>query len=284
MKGASIFAQEQAIYSQYFTNLHYLNPSLVGFDETRFVNFNFRSAWANFPDRPGTFSLGYKTPIGKTLGLGAIISKDHVASLNSLRGQLSYAFRYEIKDFKLGFGFSTSIKQLKLDSEIATDPNVEADDPVVATYLDGVNYFDASFGIHALYKEKTYFGFVIPNLVRARLDDIDEDKDQGLKYFVVYAGRKIKLEDYDVSLEPSFFIKKIRTAPLELDANIKAGFAEDKVIAGLSMRVGKTSSAGLLLGTNLKQGLSIYYTFDVSFQRFQKYSNGSHELLIGYKF
>lgn len=65
-----------------------------------------------------------------------------------------------------------------------------------------------------------------------------------------------------------------------LDFNLQAGFLNNKLITGLTYRY--LGALGLLLGTEL-DGFHFYYSYDLSFADFQAYSNGSHELTVGYR-
>jgi hypothetical protein len=76
-------------------------------------------------------------------------------------------------------------------------------------------------------------------------------------------------------------VRSIRDTPQQFDINLKAGFLEEQLIAGLSYR--SLGSAGLLLGTKLPS-FHLYYSYDISFQRFQKFSTGTHEVTLALSF
>ena len=101
-------------------------------------------------------------------------------------------------------------------------------------------------------------------------------------YYTFNLGHRFELTQQKVSLEPSILLRQIRNAPFQMDLNLKAGFLDEQLIAGLSYRAG-LGAMGILLGTRLTN-FNLYYSYDVSFQRFQKYNTGSHEITVAFSF
>jgi hypothetical protein len=55
------------------------------------------------------------------------------------------------------------------------------------------------------------------------------------------------------------------------------------LIAGLTLRPNDRGAAAFLIGTRYKS-LQLYYSYDLSFSRFQQYTGGSHEISVSYAF
>ncbi|MEI7587780.1 type IX secretion system membrane protein PorP/SprF, partial [Runella sp.] len=55
----------------------------------------------------------------------------------------------------------------------------------------------------------------------------------------------------------------------------------EKLIAGLTFRPSAKGTAAFLIGTKYKQ-FQLFYSYDLSFSKFQEYNGGSHELSIAY--
>ena len=148
--------------------------------------------------------------------------------------------------------------------------------------MDGQKVFDASLGAFATYKDKTYAGLTFANLVRARLDDIvsDDNSQSFFQYYTFLFGHEFDIIDLGFTLEPSLMIRQIRNAPFQIDFNVKAGFLDDQLVAGLSYR--SLGSLGILLGTKL-DSFNLFYSYDVSFQRFQQFNMGSHEVTVAFQ-
>ena len=96
-----------------------------------------------------------------------------------------------------------------------------------------------------------------------------------------HLGHRFEIPDLNFSLTPSVLIRQIKDTPNQIDLNVKAGFLDDQLIAGLSYR--DLRALGILLGTKLSN-FYLYYSYDLSFQNFQQYNSGSHEVTLAFTF
>jgi len=149
--------------------------------------------------------------------------------------------------------------------------------------MNGDNIFDASLGIYLEHKNGLYGGVTIPNLIRARLDDIDNEESdtKPFDHYLINFGGRFKLDKSNMTVEPSILIKDVRTAPFLVDMNMIVSFLKEQLITGLTYRAGNGGAMALLLGTKYKS-LKFYYTYDVSFGDFQQYNAGSHEVTVSF--
>jgi hypothetical protein len=67
-----------------------------------------------------------------------------------------------------------------------------------------------------------------------------------------------------------------------MDLNVKAGFLNEKLISGLTYRMGDGGAVAFLVGTKYKN-LQFYYSYDAFMGDFQQYSSGSHEITVAYQ-
>ena len=279
-------AQNEAIYNHYHINPILVNPAAAGFEDYHKVHMNARTQWTGFEGAPKTYSVTYNGPIGKTFGLGAMIFNENIASLARTRIQLDYAFRYQLEQMKLAFGFSTEWTRESIPNSVLSTPDVwKAEDLLLQDAAQGINRFDASLGAYALIKKATFVGISFPNLISSRIGDIAADTQESslFDFYTLMAGHRFGVEGQEFQLEPSILIKKVRNVPFQADFNIKAHFLQEKITTGLSYRSGTGGAIGLLLGTKIN-ALRLYYSYDVAFQRFQRYNSGSHELTVGFDF
>ncbi|MFK7775976.1 MAG: PorP/SprF family type IX secretion system membrane protein [Saprospiraceae bacterium] len=277
-------AQYEAIFSHYQVNKLLINPATAGFDQENHNLFmNVRNQWSGFTGAPESYSLSYNGPIGKSLGLGALVFTEKVAAFTRYRMQLSYAFRYDINQTKLGFGMSTEFNRTRLDNSILNDPLYDNGDQIIEDGVDGYRNFDASFGAYLELPEGTFFGLSMPNLINNKLDEIAGESSGGLfNYYLFNAGHRFAIDEKKITIEPSILIKKVRTVPFLMDLNVKAGFLDEKLIAGLTYRMGDGGALAFLVGTKYKS-LQFYYSYDAFMGDFQQYNSGSHEITIAYK-
>ena len=280
----SASAQDEAIFSHYTINPVMLNPAAAGFSETQSIFGSLRASWSGFPGAPKTYGVVYNGPIGRTFGLGAGLYAENAAQMTRLRGILNYAFRFTVKeDIKLAVGFSTEFQQMQLDNSIIGNSFFEASDKIMEDSVNGKNVFYASLWAYGTYMENTFFGFSFANLVRSRLDDIAGTSTRSFfQFYTFFLGHKFEIEELNFTLEPSIMMRQIRDVPFQFDFNIKAGFLQDQLITGLSYRSLGEGAVGILLWTNLS-ALVLYYTFYISFQEFQQYNAGSHEVTVAFR-
>ncbi|MEM1216601.1 MAG: PorP/SprF family type IX secretion system membrane protein [Bacteroidota bacterium] len=281
---AALQAQDEALFMHYQVSPILVNPAAAGFDETYRLQFNARMAWTGFPDAPRTFSARYNGPLGRVFGLGAGLFTEKAAQLSRTKLQLDYAFRFTTSDdWKLSFGFLTEFQQLRLDGDITQSEFYDAAEDVVEDLLNGRGEFDAAIGVYGTYKENTFGGLTFNNLVSSRLSDIAGTgvQESFFSYYTFMLGHRFFLPKQKVSLEPSLLMRQIRNAPFQLDVNLKAGFLDDQLVAGLSYRAG-LGAMGILLGTRVTN-FRLFYSYDVSFQRFQSYNTGSHEITVAFQ-
>ncbi len=277
-------AQDEAIFTHYQMFPVLINPAAAGFNDAYQLQMNARAQWTGFPDAPQTIGAQFNGPLTKGFAIGVGVLSETAAQQNRLRAHLNYAFRFNINEnVRMAAGFSTEFQQMRLDN-LATDNNFfQPGDRIIDNNLEGIKIFDASVGVFSMFQEKTFVGVTFANLIRARLDDMGGTVNQpsALEYYTFLAGHRFEIVDLNFTLEPSIMARKIKDTPGQMDINLRAGFLEEQLVAGLSYRT--LGALGILLGAKLSN-FAMYYSYDVSFQRFQQYNSGSHEISIGLTF
>lgn len=293
-------AQDETVFAHYNINPVIINPAATGFDETHQILFNARAQWTSFPDAPKTVGVQYNGPIGNSFGLGIGVLTESAGSLTRFRARLNSAFRFEVSDnVKLSTGFAFEFHQQSAGSNILGDAIYDLNDEVLSAIVDGRNEFDASVGVFGRFgrDQNTFAGITLINMVRSRLDEIviasDNNTNSIFSHYVMLAGHNFSFNNGGFSIEPSVMIQQVMDAPFRADFNLKAGFLEDRVVAGLSYRT--LGTVGVLLGGELRFGnqsgpvddrsaVNLFYTFDLSTQEFQQFTSGSHEITLAFGF
>jgi len=278
--GLDIKAQEPAVFTHYHLQPILINPAAAGFDEVGKVIFSHRNKWAAFPGAPKSFHLSLDGRVRDRVGLGLQLMSDNVASIRRFQGQFNYAYQFQMNDFDIGLGLSTGIQQLSLDNDVTSSSFYNEGDPLIIDAVDGVFLFDA--GVAAYADNGTiYAGLMVPNAVRNRLKDIPAAEEENNNIgFGLNVGYRYLVSNYNFVVEPSILLQNIRRVDFRTDLNVLLRFLEDQLIGGVSYSFGAGNRFGVLLGTKVNQ-VKIYYSYDVSFQDFQQYNNGSHEISIG---
>lgn len=297
MKKASIFcllavlavvrlaAQEQAIYSQYQIFPVLVNPALAGFNEKHEVLMNVRSQWAGYPGAPKSYTLMYNGPFGDKLALGAGVFNENIGSYTRQRVALNYAFRYSFGTTKVGVGMSTEFLRIGLASSILESALYDKGDELVEQYVDGVKIFDATAGIWANFNQQLFVGLSLPSMIRQNLNEVATGNPNARngKSYIFQLGYASNVKSLNAKIITSLALRKIFDVPYQVDLNLRGEFIDRKLIAGITLRPSTGGSAAFLLGTKLKS-MQFYYSYDVSFQRFQQFNGGSHELSLMFDF
>lgn len=281
----SIYAQgprligERSIYSHHFLNPVLVNPGASGFEDHQELLINYRNSWATFPGSPRTVTFSYNGPIGNRIGVGALLMTDKFAALQTTKGQVSVAYGIESPSNKVSFGLSAEYIQHRLSGAEFDKDLVDVTDIAITQRLDGSQFFDVSFGIYGTYDKKIIYGLTVPTLVSSRLSS-GSDATQGREFgFIANLGYRMPIDGYDVTIEPSVFVKQLMLVPFHADLNLKMQFLEERLTGGVSYTLGADEKFGFLVGTKL-QTFEFLYSYNISMHGFQNYNNGSHEFSL----
>lgn len=267
-------------FQQYFLNPHIMNPAMTGVHGKYRLTVNYRSQWSDFPGSPRSFAASYNGPATDRVGLGALLFTEQFGVNRNFRGQLSYSYQFGTEDYDMSLGLSTDYSQFRLSNEAITNPLYDINDPLVLDALDGRNFFSASIGFFAKYKEQFYFGLSLPQVVFTRIDDGEGDGESQINY-VATLGTRIAVPNYDMNVEPSIYLKKLGNVDLHVDINVLADFLDERLYGGLSYSIGAGSRFGFLIGARVNS-FRVFYGYDVSYQEFQEYNNGAHEVTVNF--
>lgn len=232
------FAQQEPMYSQYKTNAFVLNPAVAGSGNQHELRLNYRTQWSRFPGSPRTLSASYQGAIDEKNGLGAIFISDRTGPSERIGIQMAYAFHVPLgidEEYHLSFGLAGKAIRYGFNPNLVffEDPT----DAAVAEAVAGFSVADVAFGTY-FYGKNFYLGFSAPNLIQTDLNEVDDGSRNLLsklyRHYFAIAGYKFQYEQF--SIEPSVMLKKVQTAPYQIEGNVRFNFAEDRLFAGISYR------------------------------------------------
>jgi type IX secretion system PorP/SprF family membrane protein len=96
-------------------------------------------------------------------------------------------------------------------------------------------------------------------------------------YFNATGGIKLKAND-NFTITPAFILKYMTPAPVSVEATLQVEYKE-WLWAGVSYR--NTDAIVGMVGLNINKKLKFGYSYDYSVSRFNQYSTGGHELVLG---
>lgn len=272
-----------SVYTQYFLNPFLINPAHTGFDNQSRAVFNFRNHWAGFDNSPKGVTLGINGAPVSNMGLGGILYSENYGVANRFVGQGNYAYNFKANDVtKMSFGLGGSYIRYSLDNEAITGPNHRPGDPIINAAVNGESYFSADFGYWAEFADKFKLGITLPQLVLANLGENQKQDSTKPFNFIGFLGAKWKVPEYRLVIEPSICVRKISDVPFGTDLNVLASLLDDKLYLGFTYSFGPSDNrTGFLAGVRVNQ-FRFIYSYDQTYQTFQTYNRGSHELTLSF--
>ncbi|MBA3898679.1 MAG: type IX secretion system membrane protein PorP/SprF [Bacteroidetes bacterium] len=274
------YSQHLPQYSQYFFNEFAINPAVAGTAKTGEARSTHRNQWAGITDAPRTFVLSAHGRIAeKNMGLGGNVFTDITGPTRRVGANFSYSYHLQLtENTKLAMGLSAGILQFGIDAS-----KIQLRDPGDLSYgsnIQSATVPDFGAGLY-LYNDKYFVGASAPQLYQSELKIFSEDSRSRLQnHYFVMAGYKLDLSDEFV-LQPMVMVKHVKPVPVQIDLTARVIYQE-KMWVGLTYRTHDAISS--MIGFNYQEQLMFGYAFDYAVSGLQKYSSGTHELMLGVRF
>lgn len=286
----SAFAQQRPQYTQYMVNPFLLNPAVSGTEDYADIRAGYRKQWAGFDGSPRTMYLSAHTNIGKQLvtnnrtrhkkngfhGIGAIVTNDAIGPTTTTTFSAAYSYHMKVsKKVFASLGLMGGFNQFSLDGS-KLNPGV----PEGLAGQSKMGMGDITVGAW-VYSDRFYAGAsmaqIAPSLQITKTGQRTEYTMT--KHYFVMAGYSIPL-GYDFKLIPSVCIKGASPAPLSFDINAKVRY-KDFLWAGASYR--NRDAVAAMVGVVINNMFDISYSYDYVTSGINKYTGGSHEIVVGYR-
>jgi type IX secretion system PorP/SprF family membrane protein len=281
-----VSAQYDAMFTQYMFNEMFINPGYAGSKEAMAATALHRQQWVNFPGRPVTTTFSLHGPLkGNKMGLGLSFLNESIGVMNRNLVYLSYAYRIKAgKEGKLSFGLNAGIhSQVNKFSQVKT-----TDEGDIQFSNNTPNVITPNFGFGTYYyTPRFYAGLSIPRLVDDHVlytptgDVLKTTKISPSKFHYYLAAGYLFDVGESLKLKPQVMIKAVQNAPVNFDVNVNA-LIKEMVWVGVGYR--SSSDIAGLLGVQLGPQFVFSYTYDFPLSQIQTYTQGSHEIALGYLF
>lgn len=282
---AKAHGQQEILLSQYMFNGLFLNPAYAGSHNFAEATALHRSQWVGFDGAPRTQTFGIEGPIkNKNMGIGLTAMNDRIGDTRQTEIFANWSYHLMLDpagktnlSFGIRAGFSDYTANL---SETKVFDN---GDPIFSQNVG--NQFVPKFGAGVyLYSKLWYAGLSVPTIFAA--DDnvrfnINEVSDRYFQPHTYLTAGYVHIVNEDFKIKPSFLIRYLPNAPVQADINCNLLFRNTFWI-GASYRTGDAIVA--LLEVNVLEDFRIGYAYDLTVTRINNYSNGSHEVMLSYKF
>ncbi len=283
LMASSLFAQQDALFSQYMFNKLAVNPGYAGSRELMTADVLYRYQWVNIDGAPKTLSASLHSPLNNPhLALGFNMYNDRIGPLSYTGAMATFAYRILFPNGKLSFGLQAGVKN---NGIIWNDFNVyNEEDPFLVNQVKKTLIPDANFGIY-YYNDKFYAGLSSKQLLQNQSLATEDTSGNTqftklLMHFYGMTGVAVPISD-NVVFRPSILAKFVKNAPLQIDLNASFLFA-NTLWLGASYRTERAVS--LITEINVAQNLRIGYSYDIWLNELKVYNKGSHEIRLSYDF
>lgn len=270
---SSLIAQDQIVYSQFFTNPYLINSAYVG--STGFSTFSgsFRQQWIGIDGAPTRGYVSFHTPLDNNLSIGGLAYNDSDGFINSSGAKVSagYLMQLDRKQF-LRFGFSVGGGYSSYDVEVGNDPTLAT--------LSNSSFLLADLGI-SYYYNNWNIGLSIPNLVGREL--VSNESFSPIQ-FAPYENLTLNANyrhfiNRDLSIEPHIIYRfsYVNMPQYEIATIVHIGHV---VWAGVNYR--QQAGAAALLGFKIKEEWAIGFAYEYGSTELDGFSSGSIEVSLGY--
>ena len=197
----SSVAQEHPVYSHYWLNPYFINPSLAGKADKIEVHMGYRQQWLGIEDAPVVSFLNFHMPLGQKMSVGLNVynfKRGLLATNNMLLG-LGYHAMFG-KSHGLRFGISGGMGNNSLDLDKADNP----DDPALANIPLNSIYLDGQFGL-TYYLEDFSIGIALTELFDRELiggESLGGIASNPLNSFSLNARYKFQKKNTRIGFEP----------------------------------------------------------------------------------
>lgn len=269
------FAQQDPQFSQNMFNRLFVNPAYAGSSESICAHLLYRNQWVNYDGAPKTGVIGIDGPVANgKVGVGLSILTDKIGFENTLQGKLSGNYKFDVGQGKLGLGIDLDFMQHQIDGNFrASDPG----DPSIPTSGVSGTAFDLGFG--AYYNNDKFFAGVSASHLLESSVDLDNFSKVYKRHMYGMVGYNLEVSPM-VILKPMIFVKNV-SGNTTFDINVNAQYNE-RFWVGLSYR-NEDAIVGML-GMNVTEKLKVGYSYDFTTSQLKNYSDGTHEIMLGYCF
>ena len=282
---------QEVVYSQFYANPLYLNPSLAGATFSKRLSANYRNQWASLSNAFSSYSVSYDQYIdGINGGLGVLVStgRDVNGLLSSTSAHLMYSYRLQAsRTVNINFGLAAGIYQRSIDwgSLIFENPEDEIK-PVVTSRLVPDFNVGTVVGIRDIF----YAGIAVHQITQPMVSFYDNNTGNLPIKYTFHTGGNIFFDPYrhytdeppKVVLSPALvFVMQDVSQQINLGMNLTIY----PYVFGVWYRntLKNPDAIIALVGFHLR-GFQFGYSYDVTISKFSNATGGAHEISLGYRF
>ncbi len=278
---SSIKAQQIDNYSLYYNDLYFVNPAYAGVTQDLMVSGAVKQKWSGLNGAPAYQTVGAHMRFMDNMGAGGRIFNSTIGIEKRTGVEGTYAYRLQLNgSMHLSMALSASLFQYSLDKTKVNAKDV--DDLTFVNARDKMIVPDFNFGVFFYDEDKHYYtGLSVYQLMGRKITLLNSEnlENRQLRHYMFTGGYFMDIND-NIGIETSLLLKFIENGYLQLDFNVTGTFMK-MFSVGLSYRTDNAVVA--MIGLKADK-LTFGYAYDYTLMDIGKYSVGSHELFITYRF
>jgi type IX secretion system PorP/SprF family membrane protein len=277
-------AQFEPQFTQYMFNEMFINPAYAGSRKQVSATTSYRNQWVGLEGAPKTQTLSIHGPLmNRKLGVGLSVMNETIGVTHQFSVYASYAFRFQVGSngaFALGLQGGIINHQEDLTKVIT----VEEGDNQFLLNTPHVILPNVGYGMY-YNTDRFYAGISIPRMMKNRVagdgsSEVTHSLELEFWHYYFSTGYVFPVSE-SIKMKPAFMLKTVPGAPAIADFTLMA-LMKDVFWLGFSYRT-EDSFAGIATFQVTNQ-LRIGYSYDYTTTPLSNYSNGTHEVNIGYDF
>jgi type IX secretion system PorP/SprF family membrane protein len=273
-------AQQQTLFTNYTLHQYLYNPAYAGVNKGTQFNIGYRNQWTGFDGAPVTLmASGYGTFKKRpNMAAGGIIINDKSGLLSRTSFYGTYSYHVKLSK-KMNLGFGIGIGGVQYNVKIYDAKTYDKDDEFLKNNILNANAFDANAGLY-LYSKNFFMGISSQQLSKGKIY-WQNTLGRLTPHVYGFIGYNFQLDKKKKEwvLQPSMLIRYNNPAPYQLEFDLKCIY-KDMFWVGGAYRV--KSSTSVMFGATISKQFTIGYSYDYTTTALQKYSTGSHELILTY--
>lgn len=278
----SLWAQYDAVFSQYDRAATYYNPAAAGGQEELDMTAMYHQQWVGVSGAPANITLLANTQVDflerkHGVGLTLFTQKKGFFANTELSGQ--YTFLMPLFGGHLGVGLQAGLFNSSFDGTKVFLPDGEGitpNDPAIPLTRVAGKTFDTAVGL-SWRNRRMYIGLASHHLLAPRVRLNEAYYLNLVRTYTLHSSYRFSSETSALAWMPSVLVVTDLQV-WRIDANVQVEYAE-RFRAGLMFR--PTNAAGFSLGMKFGS-VSVGYAFEMPITQMVKANWGSHELAVSY--
>jgi type IX secretion system PorP/SprF family membrane protein len=274
----SLFAQQDILMTHFMFDKLRINPAITGVDEGVSSSMIYRNQWDKVAGAPNTAIFNCEMNLNKNAVGGAGISfyHDAIGPIRQNRLLLNYSYPFQIGEVGvLHAGIGIGLLNFGLDPNwIPPTSTVDASLPTASSG----NNMDGNFGLYYKSFKGYYVGLSSAHLNKPTIHASNFTYER--HYFLNAGHRLVNILGPKKDIEFQFLLMSDLIKHVG-DINVRYTHA-NIFYAGLTVRT--TNTYCMMAGFYPLKNITLGYSFDLNANSILSASNGTHEIVIRYRY